>query len=134
MIGKVYIVLARDPKTRDDIVFGVTAKETTQVEPLIKKFYREQDWGVPSHLTVKSFYGNAVDPILFVGHAHAEYQKLEEQVSQLCQKLLEVADWYEGATGSLHTRDEIYAFVEDFEIGKKIVEEKYTPKEEGEVN
>jgi len=130
MHGKVYIVLVTDPDTKDDIVFGITAKDATHVESLLRKYYRKQEWGTPGHLTIKSFYSNAVDPVLSIGHAHAEYQKLEEQVTQLCQKLMQVADWYEGATGSLETRDELYDFVKRFAPGKKLIDEKYAPEEE----
>ena len=127
---RLYIALARDPETKDDIVFGVRAETPEEARQLVKKHYREQDWGKPLHIQVDAFRSNARNPVLQAGHAHSEYVKLEEQAKQLCSKLLEVADWYEGDTGSISTRDEIYAFVADFEIGKQLIEAKYAPSQE----
>ena len=130
-MDRLYIALARDPETKDDIVFGVRAEIPVQARQLIEKFYREQCWGdSPARIQVESFRNNAKDPVLFLGHAHHEYVKLEEQIKQLCSKLLEVADWYEGDTGSISTRDEIYAFVAGFESGKQLIEAKYAPSQE----
>jgi hypothetical protein len=123
---RVYITLARDIETKDDIVFGVRATIPEQARQLIEKFYHEQHWGEPGNITVASFRSNATDPILFVGHAHAEYQKLEDQIVQLCTKLMEQAD----GADLIEDRDALYAFVEQFEIGKQLIDTKYAPTEQ----
>ncbi len=121
---RLYIALARDPETKDDIVFGVRAELPTQARQLIEKFYREQEWGdPPRHISIESFRSNAKEQVLFVGHANHKYLELEDQVKRLCEKLLEVAHWYEGDTGKVEVLDEIRAFVASFEIGQQLIEE-----------
>ena len=122
---RTYILLVRDSQTKDDIVFAARAETPGQARTLVEKFYHEQDWGLPDHIRTESFRSNATDPVLFIGHAHSEYRKLEEQIAHLCAKLMEQADGAE----LVEERDALYAFVEQFEIGKHLIDAKYAPAE-----
>ena len=123
---RVYIALAKDTETKDTIVFGVHAEIPAQARQRVEKFYKEQSWGdPPSSIQVESFRANAKEDIICVGHAYAEYQKLEEQIAQLCAKLMEQAD----GADFVEERDALYAFVGQFEIGKHLIDAKYAPAE-----
>lgn len=121
---RIYIALARDLVTKDDIVFGVRAGDPAQARFRVEQYYMEHEWGMPLAVTAKTFRANSVNPVVQVGHAHAEYCKLEEQIRTLCQKLLEVAD----GADLIIERDDLYAFVGQFEIGQKLIEGQF-PKE-----
>lgn len=123
MSERMYIALARDPQTKDDIAFGVLALDSDKAVARVREFYREQDWGMPLHVSVKAFRANATAKIIQIGHAHQEYVKLEEQMKQLCKKLLEVANWVESESADASRYDEILTFVASFEIGAKVMEE-----------
>ena len=86
MSERIYIALAKDAQTKDTIVFGVRAETPAIARARIEKFYIEQDWEPPVDIHIASVRANAPDPVLFVGHAHHEYAKLEDQIKQLCEK------------------------------------------------
>jgi hypothetical protein len=121
---RLYTALVSDPQTRDEIVFHVRAEDPASVREQIRQYYTEQDWGEPGRIHAIAFRSNRVQPMQ-IGHAYWEYQKLQEQVEQLCAKLLDAADGMEGNEGDTTGRDELYAYVASFEVGKKLIEAKY---------
>ncbi len=75
---RISIALAEDAQTKDMSVCGVRAEDSTQAHQLIEQFSLKQDWEPPVDGQVHSFRINAAEPILDVGHAFSDYQKLRE--------------------------------------------------------
>jgi len=125
MNDHLYVALARDPETKDDLVFAVRAIDAAQARTRVLQFYHDQDWGVPLSVALTSFRRAGKVAVLMAGHAHIEYVQLETQLRALCEKLLEVADNAEQTV----ERDAIYAFAEQYEIGRTIIAEKFGDKE-----
>jgi len=122
---RLYTALVRDAQTKDMLVFAVRAADPADVRSQITDFYKEQGWGVPGHIQVVAFRVGMVKPVL-VGHAYWEYEKLQEQISELCAKLMEAADGMEINEGDVAGRDALYAYLATFEAGKKLIDAKYS--------
>ncbi|SRR6266700_8245357 len=114
---RLYIALARDEARNDSIVFSVLAPNPAKVRDLVEDFYYGQDWHpLPSRIDVRLAKHTDNRPVIFIGHALEEYQTLEDQVRKLADKLLDQTD---------DPLDDLYAFVEQFEIGRQAIAYRY---------
>jgi transcriptional accessory protein Tex/SPT6 len=124
-----YAALVRDATSNDTIVFLLKVRSAKEARQAVIAFYNQQGWPVQDiqFIKVLSMRKDERGPILYVGHAKSH---LEEQVRQLCEKLLEVAD----GADLIEERDHLYAFVQQFDIGAQVIRERLPDEESTESN
>jgi transcriptional accessory protein Tex/SPT6 len=114
-----YAALVRDAASNDTIVFLLKVASAKEAQQAVIAFYNQQGWPVQDIQSIKvlSMRKDERGPIFYVSH---EKRHLEEQVRRLCEKLLEEAD----GADLIEERDHSYAFVQQFDIGARVIRER----------